>query len=93
MHPNSALTSVVSVFAYVGVFTNWNKTRFWVGTIALLFIMGFSPVVYRTAVEYLGFRISCHTGFNMLRIPYLVCMLYGIEALVHAGHGTMCVGQ
>jgi hypothetical protein len=81
IHPNSALTSVVSVFAYVGMLTNWKKTRFWVGTITLLLIMGFSPVVYRTAVEYLGFGISRHTPFDMLKIPYMVCMLYGIEAL------------
>ena len=81
VHPNSALTSVVSVFAYVGMITHWKKTRYWVITIAVLLIMGFVPVVYRTAVEYLGFGISRHTPFDMLKIPYLVCMLYGIEAL------------
>jgi len=43
--------------------------------------MGFSPVVYRTAAEYLGFGISRQTPFDMLKIPYLVCMLYGINAL------------
>jgi hypothetical protein len=81
VHSSSALTPVVSLFAYVGMLTHWKKTRYWIITIGLLLVMGYSPWVYRAAVEHFGFGISRHTPFDMLKIPYLICMLYGIEAL------------
>ena len=81
-HMNSALPAIVSLFAYFGMILAWRQSRYWVVVIGALIIMNFVPSVFWFAYEYMGFGISRHVPYELLKIPYIVCAVYGIEQLV-----------
>jgi hypothetical protein len=81
-HMNSALPAIVSLFAYFGMIRMWRLARYWIAVIAALLIMNFVPEVFRFAYEYLGFGISRHVPYELLKIPYIICALYGIDQMV-----------
>jgi hypothetical protein len=81
-HWNSALPSWLAMFAYIGIFGVWKRSRYWVLIIVLLLVMNVSPTVFRFAFDYMGFNLSRYSPYEILKIPYLVCALYGLDFLI-----------
>jgi hypothetical protein len=73
-HMNSALPAMVSLFAYFGMIRAWRQSRYWVVVIGALIIMNFVPSVFWFAYEYMGFGISRHVPYELLKNPvHRVC--------------------